>query len=205
MPPVPRWRCYRYHVLHRILQNIKSCGLSVPRFHEFPSPTAAASRSRHRRRGGRRESCQTRRPSVVFRRTTAAGAPAAGDAAGGPAANPPTFRRVSVVVLLRSTNNYTHAQQLSLDKQVQSSNTLKVKDHLFTRLRVSATHPASPCVLVSWYTVHVCSFITSPALALLAPASRTMRRKGLRSQELPAAREKGHATRGEEKCCDGTA
>ena len=27
--------------MHRILQNIKSCGLSAPRWHESPSPSAA--------------------------------------------------------------------------------------------------------------------------------------------------------------------
>jgi hypothetical protein len=47
----------------RILQNIKSRGLSVPRFHESPSPTASG--PRRRRRGGRRESSKTRRVSVV--------------------------------------------------------------------------------------------------------------------------------------------
>jgi hypothetical protein len=53
----------------RILQNIKSCGLSVQRFHESPSPTAAGLR-RRRRRGARRESSKTRRVSVVVLRTT---------------------------------------------------------------------------------------------------------------------------------------
>ena len=46
----------------RILQNIKSCGLSVPRFHESPSPTAAG--ARRRRRGGCCESSKTRRVSL---------------------------------------------------------------------------------------------------------------------------------------------
>jgi len=51
----------------RILQNMKSCGLSAPRSHEFPSLTApfnGAARRRLRRHG-------------------------AGAAAGGPAVNPP--------------------------------------------------------------------------------------------------------------------
>ena len=47
------------HTDLRILQNIKSCGLSVPRFHESPSPTAPAANPSN-----------TRRVSVVVRRTT---------------------------------------------------------------------------------------------------------------------------------------
>ena len=57
----------------RILQNIKSCGLSAPRWHESPSPTAAspdAGSAGGAAGGACRESSKTRRLSVVALRTT---------------------------------------------------------------------------------------------------------------------------------------
>ena len=93
------------YVCNRILQNMKSCGLSAPRWHESPSPPAAGASGGDAGSAGGSAGGPAANPSKHTPREARRQVPggAAGGAAGGLAANPPKNRRVSVVVLRPTT------------------------------------------------------------------------------------------------------
>ena len=80
------------YVCNRILQNMKSCGLSAPRWHESPSPPAAGAPGSAGGAAGGPAANPPKNTLRESRRQVPAGdAGSAGGAAGGLAANPPTF------------------------------------------------------------------------------------------------------------------
>ena len=96
----------------RILQNMKSCGLSAPRWHESPSPPAAGASggdagSAGGSAGGPAANPSKHTPREARRQVPGGAAGSAGGAAGGLAANPPKNRRVSVVVLRTTLTRVT--------------------------------------------------------------------------------------------------